>query len=626
MSSAGAQQVLRLIQLRQERPVSDGVNSYTGALSAEQVKNILAADSPLSDVADVGPTPTRYMVTVHNLRTHEQYMHPTPIDPLDKWYQYFLDRPIFRDINFLRADPFPPLAAPTHKAYTVQRMQLGDEWFAVIVNRVAPATVSLPTLDLDTVQVYLISPTLPSTFDVFERVYARTSQLRHAYAGHYAAGALAMGHGFKLSTNGAPPLPPALAADEDGYDIALLHGERLRDARTLASPARFAGTFVTTRVEANTGADVLPLVLQHARFLLPLLDADAPVDYDILQPHRYGYLFQLRSVAGWRIFGAVNMYATVDELESAFPEPFASRSASVPPFDERGTAVAGASPVFLQTLHGSIASALRQVEAAFLADFPTWRGTNPAAAAPWIVAGGPNIRALTTSAQKQQLPPHIWAHLFTHAGLRLIEKLVAPPVRAANQQTQIALGDAFLDAWLARRPIDLTPDLALVLFHMAHTLASISIVQFCNGAPPAALNSHALKDRLLGAAPTTVIPFDMARLTAAARALRGTPPSKWVMQLTLLFKFDALLLTQLLLHEPSTYASLLAADEGKLPAFLKGAKTFAPLIHGAFADTLKCAAAVLPLNQPAHRAVVTNALAYALLARADDRNGVAQWR
>jgi hypothetical protein len=108
--------------------------------------------------------------------------------------------------------------------------------------------------------------------------------------------------------------------EEAMAQAAFFHGDQIY-ATDAYDQNVMGGTFLSNCVEGNAGSLVIPLALKFARFLLPALHADRPVVYDLVQPHRYGYVFQIRSVGGWRLLGAVNMHASPEVRTLAMTAP-----------------------------------------------------------------------------------------------------------------------------------------------------------------------------------------------------------------------------------------------------------------------------------------------------------------
>jgi hypothetical protein len=631
LTESAAKHILLVSQRKKEIGARSTVLSHTtGTLAGDQVLGILNANVLLGKLSHAPVTAHQYNVTVRNLRTNEQYMHPKPLSQLTDWYALFIDRPIFRNINFANKHTLPQLAVPAHEAFSIQRFQLDGEWFSVTTSK---AGGTPPSTEADTVQVYLVSPSLPKDHTCFSNIAGHSSQLRRAYAAHIAVGELAKTQGLALMESPASGASGGgVDADDDG-DLAYMHGDNLKHTITNSAPLRFAGAFSTSRVEHNTGADVLPLVIQHLRFLLLLLDTRQPVIYDILQPHRYGYVFQLRSLSGWRVLGAVNLFAELNELTSLLPTPEPDELAvrNLPPLPFANASV-------YEQLQTAINSALRTVNAEFDGSVPSWAAHNKAAAEPWFTSTKkPNIRAQSSELQKRALPSHLWSPIIAFMGLRFLLTSIAQSARSVSQHSHIERGERFRKAWLAsvtgedhhshsHHPLS-GLDLAIVLYEMASTLASLTLIQYTNSSD-ATLTSRALRDQLTRGT-AKVVPVDITNLTAAVRTLQNTPTSKCIIQLMQSLPLDAMDFTHALLHDRAMYAGLITPLTNTIPvtqdaAFFKNAKAFSTTIYRAYVGAKHCCENNLRLDTPENKKIVISALAYAIFT-ANAEHGVNQW-
>ena len=616
---------------------------YAGTLTGDHVSRIFNTENYASAIARIGPPPARFLITVRNLRTDEQYMHPTPVDTLAGWQRYFLEQPIFRKINFAKETFFPDLAAPVARAFEITRFNRGGDPFAAIVTRAAPTAAVQPSLTTDWVQVYMCPPPLPMDHNAFLAVAENSSHLRRAYAFHLAACAMALQSNLE-SMAIAPPGAPGIV---DDYDPSLLHGDRVLLANSMFY-FRYAGSFAPAHIETTTGSEVIPHVLQFARFLQPLVDPKTPVHYDIVQAHRYGYMFQIQSVGGWRIMGSVNMYASFDELRAQLP-PTPTDVGTVTAL-QSATNIPTNAAIMTRTNQQLLAT-IRATKAGFDAACAPWHGTDAVNAAPfWNAATNtPNIMARTTDLQKRALPTHVWNPLVTFAGLTAIQRAMLPKMLVSKYNEQTQRGNRFLDAWLAsmvfpteqlqnNTSIISTVDVAQVLYDVCLGLAEITLLEF-NTITPVAANQTALS---LGASlmrrDPPIIPIAMDRLIPIARGLRGKkPPSKWASHLVRTIPeggpiISATVLARNLLHNTMLYANflqpLLDHTIDKKPRevrrFLQCAKVHSPTIKAGFDAAVACHAAALTTTAAADKATVTNALAYALFTN-NTENGVDQW-
>ena len=616
---------------------------YAGTLTGDHVSRIFNTENYASPLVHIGPPPTRFLITVRNLRTDEQYMHPTPVDTLAGWQQYFLEQPIFRKINFAKETFFPDLTAPVARTFEITRFNRGGDPFAAIVTRAAPNAAVQPSLNMDWVQMYMCSPPLPMDHNAFLAVAENSSHLRRAYASHLAACGLAIQSNLELM----PIPPPGAPGVVDDYDPSLLHGDRMLLNNSMLS-FRFAASFGPAHMETNTGSEVIPHVLQFARFLQPLVDPKTPVHYDIVQAHRYGYLFQIQSVGGWRILGSVNMYASLDELRAQLP----------PTPTDVGTVTALQSAMNIPTNAAVMTRASQQLEAAiraarvaFALAYGRWRIANPMGAAPFAtLAGGPNIMARTNDLQKRALPTDVWNPLVTFAGLNAILRAMQPQMLVSKSYEQTQRGNRFLDAWFAsmafpaqqlqnNTSIISAVDVAQVLYEVCLGLAELALLEYSinNLGTPANQNIHAFGNALMALNPP-IIPIAMDRLVPIARGLRGKkPPLKWVMHLVRTIPesgpvISAMLIVRNLLHNTMLYANflkpLLDHTIDKKPRevlqFLQRAKAHSTGINAGFDAALACQHALLTTTAAADKITITRALAYAIFTN-NAENGVDRW-
>lgn len=262
-------------------------------LSAAELAHLKATDEVLDSAR-------RFFVTVRNLDRDEEYAHPEPLETLKDWHLHFLDRPIFRLVNVAKEPDFVTLQAPTARnLWATTKLVKAEQLFHVVVSfaPLAPSSI-LPNLYTDTVLVYLRTPRLPTDHVTF-RSLMRTSDQRRAVALHYALQAFAKQFGFRVypgaSAAAAAPVPPRPAdpaLQQATAQATLLHGDRvvISDACTTTT---LCGAVVSGVSETSAGSVVIPLVLKFVRFLLPALRDNVPLCYDLVQPHRFGYTFQV---------------------------------------------------------------------------------------------------------------------------------------------------------------------------------------------------------------------------------------------------------------------------------------------------------------------------------------------
>ena len=258
------------------------IKKYTSNLNTRET-NIYKKTSTFSKTAFAS---LRFFVTVKNKDTNENYTHIDPLADLDDWHVHFINKPIFKDVNPIEDVDWPKLTPPSKDSgsiWTLSIMIKAEHTFNIITT-IAPisyvADAAVPSYDIVTLHA-CPPPMLPRKNMEF-RTKFKTSEERRMCCIHYACTAHAKERGFVESYTEKNQL---------GYRCLQLAGEFTSHVR-----------------EEKAGSVVIPYALKYLSFLCPVVDISNDITYDIIQPHKYAYIFQIRFLSGWIIFGCVNMF------------------------------------------------------------------------------------------------------------------------------------------------------------------------------------------------------------------------------------------------------------------------------------------------------------------------------
>ena len=513
-----------------------------------------------------------YHITVRNLTDHEEYMFPAGVRNLDNWHERFLEHPIFRHIN-LQVDllQFEPLATPSaHEAWTVTRFIKAGRTYEIVVTIVPLLHAWGGTSDH--VLLYVRSPLFPMN-QLEYRQMATTSNTARSIAGQRGIQILVQQAGFTRCAHvptpnpSTTPIPAAVPSTAQASflhgDAALLGGRRYRAVLT--------GGFTSTQAETNAGQRVLPLALQHLCMLLPALPATPePVVYDIIQPHRYVYLFQIRSLGGWHILGAVNLHATHQAILSQFEV----RDLRPLPLDPviAGFAVpttTEASRRFLALMDYANDANVKTYQKRFA----QFEARERRLARPFHAHG------LDTPALDQNmayLPPDIWLCFLAHNGLKLLRAAFVLKTHAVRSlfNPQVENGDRVLAVSLDLLPKpEGTQKNDEVSVDLTLRMTTITVLfEVCAGLVEKHLKTL-ISSKVIGAKnfddiPQRLIPFPIPQDRALAFPVlepktirewllrcKGLPPREWVHQMRPSDVKDLNLL-MFLMHQGSVYSDL----------------------------------------------------------------------
>ena len=610
------------------------LSHFTGQIMGDHTMRILGADAapagPLT-VAANADTPPQFLVTLRNLDNGEQSMHAHPIDTLNAWQELFVDSPLLKGVNLLRERRFPSLSAPSEiRPWTAARFTKGNMSFIVVASLVPPAPLPTPGPHVDCVILFVRSPSLPTNHAALVSMAAFSSIKRRAIATHYAAAALATASGFTPSA--------AVHVDATAHavcDPALVYGDELLASNTI----ELRCAFVSNLLEASAGSIIIPTALRHCSFLMPTLDDAAQgVVYDIVQPHRYGYAFRIRSVGGWQLLGAVNTGAlSSDTLSDLFNDADAPEGAMAPTSLSTPSAY-NAATLFRGIVNRAKTQTLRRFETAF----QEWHASAPEVASFFGKAGHPDqpdIRARTSDAQKKRMPDDLWQAFIAYNGLERLENASQQSLVRAVVATEVQRGDRFIQQWLVSVRLGaMVPQTGTAIVVLsAMDLANV-LYEACCGLAKAVVAQHEEMHRN-ALAPTALkrtlrdhrhdLPvIEISQAIDFFRSARGVPPTEWAARAASQLLPDPLAFANVLLTEPMLYANLLLPitdatmdrDPIKVKAFLSRAKVHSVAIQQGAAASAWCATRerdrAAQGTQKKKRQMLVHGLAYEVFANA----------
>ena len=296
------------------------------ALPAAIVKEIMQDETcvalpPLRPLA-TGVAP-RFLVSLRDLQSQQEYTHPKPITSLQNYNLYFINCYLLADVNLLAEhNPFPSLTQPGVNGagpvtFALMRLQGGLRLFRVIVVQAPPEDANIA--------IMARSPPLPTGILQFYS-NCETSPERKSCLRHFAISGIARSFGLKVEQKNVAPASASTAADAELADLMvgaqLVHGAGAQQE----IGARYdviTGACHMHELERSAASVSLPLVLRYLYFLQFNLDDD-PCAYQILAPTKTSYMVRIHSLGGWEVFFLVNMNAMWEACQGAF-QPFRSR-------------------------------------------------------------------------------------------------------------------------------------------------------------------------------------------------------------------------------------------------------------------------------------------------------------
>jgi hypothetical protein len=547
-----------LVDLKERRTAAatdaaDDQRRFSNHLTGEQAARILDA-APitrglLAAVPNPGARATQYyMVAVRSLSNpSEQCQHPHPIKRLKGWFRHFLHTPLFQRFNLVNEPGFPNVEPPGgSQAWSTARFSKNGADYLVVATcalyKKRPPTAAAR----DTVVFHLYSPALPSNHPSLTAIGAHSSHARRSVGTHMALGAMALAQGME-------PIPDANGPSTTHFDTGFEHGDALGVAGTFER-LHYRGAFHSYEAETASGSAIIPLLMRHCFFLGPALWPQLPVHYDIVQPHRYAYLFRVRFLSGWELFGAVNLHVEDNLLRPAFVHEGAPVVDRNPPLmvanPERWASRLGP----LRQLDTLLKQAFTQSLNAYIAAMAT-HAADPAVA-PFMKNGAPSIEKQTSDAQKGALPTDVWRALITTTRIERMQAALKEHLQSVEDRTLTALGDRLL---LLHNSPPLTDDeLLTVLYEALHGLAALLL-------PDGLSNTNLLQEANHPVDAQTTLSLDLLAPRAHTRDLIGKPPRQWA-QCALASDDPARLNSTLayICQNPDAYAALLLLDTPRL--------------------------------------------------------------
>ena len=313
------------------------VSCFSSSLSPQQVARIMTSSVANTNFAlktKLIGNPTSYCagIVVRNLQSGEETLLTQPVFPKitdtfsSTWYHEYTDHPVFQDIDFKSTsmDLPNPLFNMDHLSTSCIIHTGRGKLLQVIAFLVYEKDFYLPDFPskpTDHVILYIIPPSVPKNRNSF--IHLPSPRQQRFYALQY--GLLKLGkkaEGFLLR-NTDPVIGPtdavttAMRQDYMGTDSVFTGAwETMYLKAAFSLPA----------TEKTAGTNIIPKVLQKLNFLLPGVDSEQSVYYDILQSHKFAYTFRIRNLAGWKVVGAVNAvipsFTTTYHIFSDFVSPY----------------------------------------------------------------------------------------------------------------------------------------------------------------------------------------------------------------------------------------------------------------------------------------------------------------
>lgn len=469
-------------------------HTFTAELPAAKVVHLMSSDAATSADALLNPlgkgstdadnkagvlvtagSEHAYFITVHDVFRDRAQAHPDAVSTLQHWQLHFMETPIFAEVNFRQTKyTFPDLVAPTRTdAWTTTRIIVGPKLFHIFVTFAPIVPPHRATATTDRVVLYLQSPPLAQTGDEQQQPPSSSDEARTVavHNGLFALGLL--GYSFHDCTHAQhqPAAAAAAAPDEAALSLSIvLHGDRTGGGQRTTPRVVWAG-FASPQTEQIAGQHVLPLALQYARFLLPAMAAGERILYDIIQPHPLAYLFQIRTLGGWTLTGAVNLHATLDAIQPHF------RLRGLSPSEEEEAGVASLTVPIAALARSQLRARAAQIHASikhgYTVDFDAWilgEATRDQKRPFKIAGGGLYLNSVDHPFTREQLRivgsnPQLWALIQANAGLQiLLGALHPPPLLQSTSSTalwrmhqgdlyapesMVLLGNTFIDLFAA---------------------------------------------------------------------------------------------------------------------------------------------------------------------------------
>jgi hypothetical protein len=307
--------------------------SYTDKLSALSIAKTMAApalcvgnvygtfDCLTGDRANamnvsdplIQPQHLGFLITVRNVRTDEQLMHSEVVDSLSDWYLHFRDRAIFACIDNEKHVNYPSLPRPSYGdvPWTCTRFTYTSSFAWDVIVTIALKNVS-HDIDRDRVHMIVISPPVPNSLDAYHSIcttsFAKTACATRNMCIQHAERQL----GYARADDDIVVVTAA-ASTRVGV---MVHGEDKQNGPRNSVRAHLYGSFNSFKPEHTAGSAVIPQILKQASFILPCIqDEDPCCEYTILQPHKFGYILQIKNIGGgWVVLASVNLLASAKAM------------------------------------------------------------------------------------------------------------------------------------------------------------------------------------------------------------------------------------------------------------------------------------------------------------------------
>ena len=314
-------------------PVTYAVPYFSASILPHQIISFMSSSNPPPTLMDkaamdawvaTSPVDFGFSLVIQNLTTGEEAMvekgAKIPANFSTTWIIKYLDHPILQHFDLSRHGiPFltNPMTIKSDDNQTdiAQPMMCTSCTFPAGRTHTLRAVATLIYWDRllrpvergeDYVMVEILTPPLPLTFATYDEL--PDGQARRLVLLHYALSSFAVTKRKFSSGN-----TQALAAFNTL--TTMLYGNKAAMA-TNSNAMKLVFAFSIPSTEKTAGSAVIPAVLKLLNFMFPTLSPQQPVDYDILQPHRFAYTFRLRNLGGWKVLGAVN--TVISEFKSSF--------------------------------------------------------------------------------------------------------------------------------------------------------------------------------------------------------------------------------------------------------------------------------------------------------------------
>lgn len=486
-----------------------------------------------------------FMVVVKNLSTGEQYLHSHAFttETLSQWHKYLLEKPIFRHVDLQKEPTFPILPNPAHfhTAYSIINFAKGRDLFQIVCFPACSLATYPPFMENrnDRVLLRAQTPLLPTTHEQYRLL--KTSIQRRVCALQFAFIELARQRDFTVTlqqtrkeTN---PMSTELSTSSVVQGDGVMCGGKWQSFE-------ISGGFMSNSDEASCGSSIIPQVLRYLDFLLPGVPSNHEIEYHIIQQHKYGYLFAMPHLAQWQIWGAVNMAATIQTMQEEFVALIMD-SSSQQPTKDFSTSILSLWPTDMNALR-EMTALIQETknEQAKLFESLVQKSTQPE-----LKKVFPNVDAITTEEQRDQLTDSMWHHLLAYTGLSLILPLLEPQITALYRSENLVMGDWLLRHCLTSKTSMTQPQrlqAITILFQMCLGLATVLTSQ---------LNTPDSIQQAIYEQPSSITFLSPAKVTTCMQKCIGTPPTSWYQNMAPFLFDDVVDIARFVLSKHSHFAN-----------------------------------------------------------------------